>query len=153
VLHPEIVDPRLADVDAVARWMDDAIPLPGGFGIGMDAVLGLIPGIGDAIGAAVSLYIVWRGVQIGVPRVTVMRMLTNVGIDTLVGSIPLVGDAFDFAWKANRKNVELLRAHLSSPHHQTKRDWLFVGIIALLLIAVIVIPVLAVMSLINRPLF
>jgi hypothetical protein len=152
VLQPEIVDPRLADVETLARWMDDAVPLPGPFAIGLDALLGLIPGIGDAIGALISLYIVWRGVQMGVPRVTIMRMMTNIGIDTLVGSIPVVGDTFDFAWKSNKMNVELLRAHLSDTRRQKKRDWLFILLMVVLLIAVIVLPVIAVIKLINRPL-
>lgn len=153
VIQPEIVDPRLADVETLARWMDDAVPLPGPFAIGLDGLLGLIPGIGDAIGALISLYIVWRGIQMGVPRVTIARMLTNIGIDTVVGSIPIVGDTFDFAWKSNKMNVELLREHLADTRRQKTRDWVFIVLMVLLLMAVIVLPVIAVIKLINRPLF
>lgn len=152
-LTPEVVDPRLADVEKLARVMDDALPLGGGFSVGLDGILGLVPGIGDAVAALISLYIVWRAVQLGVPRVTLVRMVANIGIDTVVGSIPLLGDAFDFAWKANRKNYELLRSHMQRPRHQATRDWMFVLAIAAVLIGILALAVLAVVKLIDRPLF
>jgi hypothetical protein len=152
-LTPEVVDPRLADVEKLARVMDDAIPIAGGFSIGLDGILGLVPGIGDFIGALISLYIVWRGVQLGVPRVTLVRMVTNIGIDAVVGSIPLFGDAFDFAWKSNRKNYELLRSHMERPRHQVTRDWLFGLAVAAVVIAVIALIVIAIVKVIDRPLF
>src|SRR5436305_14458627 len=90
-LTPEIVDPRIADVEALARWFDYAFQLPGGFRFGFAGIIGLIPGIGDLIDALVSIYIVGRAIQLGIPRVAVARMLVNVAIEGLAGAVPLVG--------------------------------------------------------------
>ena len=87
-LTPEIVDLRLADVEALARWLDYAFALPGGFRFGMAGIIGLVPGIGDVLDALLSLYIVLRAIQLGVPRVALARMLVNVGIEALAGSVP-----------------------------------------------------------------
>ena len=92
--------------------MDSAFRLPGGFRFGLDGLIGLIPGVGDAIGVVVSLYIVARARKLGVSRGTLVRMLANVGVEGLIGSIPILGDAFDFAFKANRRNLALLRRNL-----------------------------------------
>ena len=75
-LNPEIVDPRLSDVEALARWLDYAFTLPGGFRFGFAGIIGLIPGIGDVLDALVSLFLVLRAMQLGIPRVTVARMRT-----------------------------------------------------------------------------
>ena len=88
-LTAEIVDPRIADVEAVARWLDYAFALPGGFRFGVAGMVGLIPGFGDALDALISLYIVIRAIQLGVPRVTVARMLVNVGIERSPGPFRL----------------------------------------------------------------
>src|SRR3954471_19523362 len=93
-------------IEHLANLMDGSIPI-GRWSIGLDPLIGLIPGIGDVIGALISLIIVVRAVQAGVPRIAVARMMANITIDTLIGSIPLLGDAFDFAFKANLKNLRL----------------------------------------------
>lgn len=106
----------LAQVRALARLLDDAIRVPGtGIGIGLDGLLGLIPGVGDAAGGLVSAYLVLQAARMGVSRSVLARMLVNVGIDALVGAVPLLGDIFDFAWKANRKNAQLLEAAVAAP--------------------------------------
>src|SRR3546814_2835107 len=93
--------------------MDSMFTIPGtSFRIGLDGLLGLIPGIGDAAGAVVALYLVNEARRLGAPNTLVTRMLANVGIDMLIGAVPVFGDLFDFAWKANRRNMELLRRHL-----------------------------------------
>ena len=84
VLTPEVVDPRIADVEAIARWTDYAFRLPGGFRFGIGGIIGLIPGIGDILDAAISLYIVFRAIQLRIARVAIARMLLNVGIEALV---------------------------------------------------------------------
>ena len=124
-LTPEIVDPRIADVEALARWLDYAFALPGGFRFGIAGIIGLIPGIGDVFDALVSLYIVARAIQLGISRVAIARMLVNVGIEGLAGSVPFVGDLFDIAFKANRRNYQLLKSHMSQPKRQKAHDWLF----------------------------
>lgn len=97
----------------VGRMLDSAVRVPGtNFRVGLDPVLGLVPGGGDAVAGALSLYIVAEAAYLGVPTPTVVRMLANVGVDVAVGSIPLIGDVFDAVWKANERNVALLEGHL-----------------------------------------
>jgi Domain of unknown function (DUF4112) len=114
----ELIDPRLADVEALARWMDYAFVLPGGFRFGLAGVIGLIPGIGDVMDALISLYIVNRALQLGIPRVGVARMVLNVGIEGLLGAAPFVGNLFDVVFKANRRNYVLLNSYLAQPRRQ-----------------------------------
>jgi hypothetical protein len=105
------------DLDALAAWMDSAFPIPGTrYRIGFDALLGLLPGIGDAISGLVALYVLTRAHRAGVSRATLARMGVNVALDAAVGAIPLVGDLFDVAFKANRRNVDLLRRRLAAAH-------------------------------------
>ena len=141
VLHPEIVNPRIADVEALARWMDYAFVLPGGFRYGLTGFIGLIPGFGDLVDAMVSLYIVWRSVQLGVPRVTLTRMVLNVGIETAMGVVPFLGALFDTVFKANRRNYQLLRNHVNEPGRHTGKDWIFVLAVSLLLAAGVAVPI------------
>ena len=106
---------RLIQVGFIARMMDDQFRVPGtNLRFGLDFLLGLFPGLGDAVTSVISLLIVHHAWQSGASKLTLARMLRNVGIDFLVGSVPLFGDLFDFAWKANRKNARLLEAHLNS---------------------------------------
>jgi hypothetical protein len=116
----------------LAYLMDGVIPI-GRWSFGLDPLLGLVPGIGDLIGAIISMLIVVRAVQAGVPRIAVARMMSNIAIDTLVGSIPIVGDAFDFAYKSNLKNLRIYEDSLYAGHSDTARHWgfflvLFAGI-------------------------
>jgi len=107
------VDPRLRALERLARLMDDRFRVPGtNYRIGLDGFLGLVPGVGDVAGAVVSLYIVHQARRHGASRWLQSRMLGNVALDLVVGTIPLVGDLFDFGFKANRRNMELLARHL-----------------------------------------
>jgi hypothetical protein len=121
--------------------MDTQFEIPGlGIRFGLDALLGLIPGIGDTLTSLVSFYILSAGVRLGIPKITMARMGMNVAIDWVVGSIPLVGDLFDVAWKSNTKNVELIRRHVAAGgtvRRARASDWLFVGGIMLGLLAVL----------------
>ena len=104
---------RVARLDALATLLDTAFILPGTkVRFGFDALIGLVPGIGDAITTAISLYIVLEARQLGAPTHLILRMLANVVVDGFVGAVPLVGDAFDVLWRANRRNVRLLREWL-----------------------------------------
>jgi hypothetical protein len=111
------IDPQL---ELLAYWMDSAFHIPGlGIRFGFDAIIGLIPGLGDLITSLISLFILAAARRYGVPRATLMRMAFNIGVDTVAGSVPFLGDAFDVYWKANRMNVALLRRHvLSTPEEQ-----------------------------------
>ena len=120
----------------IAWLLDNSIPLPGTrFRIGLDAILGLIPGVGDAIGVVLSSYIVREAARAGVPRVVLARMAWNVAVEGVVGLVPFAGDVFDAAWKANARNVALLEAHLDHPQRTKRASGLFVaGLIAALLL-------------------
>lgn len=118
--------------------MDDLIRVPGlGWRFGLDAIVGLIPGFGDTATSLVSFYILVAAVRYRVPKITLLRMGMNIGIDYVVGSFPLVGDLFDAWWKSNQRNVALLgqRATVSASEARQGElsDWLFVGLIILLL--------------------
>jgi hypothetical protein len=127
-------------LERLGRFMDEAIRLPGGFRIGWDAVIGLIPGIGDAVGAAVSAYIVLGAARAGVSGIVLLRMIGNVALETIVGTIPLVGDLFDAAYKANMRNLRLLERHSAAPRTVHRRSvGVVIGVLAVLLGAVVAI--------------
>src|SRR5688572_15635723 len=110
-------EPRqLERLRTMARLLDSAVTIPGTrYRFGLDALIGLIPGIGDAIGAILSTYLIFHAARLGAPRSTLVRMMANVGLDTIVGEIPLLGDLFDVGWKSNTRNLALLEEHLRQP--------------------------------------
>lgn len=119
----------------ISHVLDNAIPIPGTkYRIGIDPILGFIPGGGDTLAAFFSAYIIWEAAMLGLPKETLMRMFSNILLDTFAGSVPVLGDLFDVAWKANAKNVALLEEHLQLPGHNQKADKLF---LILLLIGLI----------------
>ncbi|MBM2290980.1 DUF4112 domain-containing protein [Sulfitobacter pseudonitzschiae] len=106
---------RLAHLDRVAHTMDRALRIPLiGVRVGLDGIMGLVPGVGDLLALGPAGYIVLQAYRMGAPRGLVARMGVNIGIDAVVGSIPLIGDLFDVGWKANSRNVKLLRDHLEA---------------------------------------
>lgn len=136
-------------ISRLAHAMDDGIPI-GRLTIGIDPLLGLIPGIGDLIGALIAMVIVVRAVQAGIPRIAVARMMANIAIDTLVGSIPLLGDAFDFAWKSNLMNLRIYEESLLDRRGATARHWGFFLTIFLIAGAAVAAIVLGVFALARR---
>ena len=130
-------------LEQLSRWMDGLFRVPGtGWRFGLDALVGLVPGVGDLATTAVSLYILASGVRYRVPKVTLLRMGANVAVDYVLGSVPFVGDLFDAFWKSNQMNVELLRKRATvAPGEESKArvgDWLFLGLIVLVLLALLV---------------
>lgn len=118
------VDERLARLDRFADLLDSRFRIPGtGLRFGLDGVIGLIPGIGDTATAAASLYVVVQARELGCGNWTLVRMLGNVAVDGVLGSVPLLGDIFDFAWKANRRNIRLLREDLAHRDRRAARPW------------------------------
>ena len=104
---------RIARLDALASLLDTAFLIPGtNIRFGVDALIGLVPGIGDAVTTLISLYIVSEARALGAPPLLIARMIANVALDGFVGAIPLAGDAFDVAFRANRRNMALLQNHL-----------------------------------------
>lgn len=106
---------RLAKIERLAHLMDESIALPGtDKRIGLEALLGLIPGLGDLATAVISLHIISEAKKLGVPKTIVSKMIWNVVVDTVVGAVPGVGDVFDAFWKANRKNIELVKEYFEN---------------------------------------
>jgi hypothetical protein len=119
--------------------MDNAIAIPGTkFRVGLDPILGLLPGAGDLVGTALSAYIVLEAVRLGLPRETLGKMVSNILLESVVGTVPVVGDWFDFAWKANAKNLELIETHLGvTDVTKPVNKWLmFLLVIAFLIIGI-----------------
>lgn len=142
------------DIESVRRriarlaWLlDNSIPLPGTrFRIGLDAIVGLIPGLGDLVGVLLSSYIVREAARIGTPPSVLIRMALNVAVEGVVGLIPFLGDIFDAAWKANQRNLALLDAHFEDPRGTVRSSRAFVALLVAALVAFIaVIAVLAVL--------
>ncbi len=123
-------------VRGLAKLLDTKFVIPGtGIRFGLDAIIGLFPGIGDAISAAVGSYIIIAAQRLGVPKPVLLRMLANLGMDTVVGSIPLLGTIFDVAYKANARNAALLEKAVADPHGSRRSSvWVIVGIIVGLLV-------------------
>jgi uncharacterized protein DUF4112 len=125
--RPHSRQDRIARIDALATLLDTAFILPGtNVRFGLDALIGLAPGIGDAITTAMSLYIVHEARQLGAPRHLVFRMLINVALDGIVGAVPVVGDAFDVMWRANRRNVRLLQDWLQRVEGRQSFNYFYV---------------------------
>jgi hypothetical protein len=105
---------RVARIDTLATLLDTAVILPGtNVRFGLDALLGLVPGIGDVVTTAMALYIVHEARQLGAPGHVIARMLANVALDGLVGMVPVLGDVFDVMWRSNRRNMRLLQEWLA----------------------------------------
>ena len=103
---PATVEGRRTGVERLAWWLDNAITVPGTrFRIGYDALIGLVPGVGDLVGTLLSSYIIAVAASQGVPPSALARMAINVGLEAIVGVVPIVGDLFDAAWKANQRNI------------------------------------------------
>ena len=104
----------LARLDALSRLLDTAFVIPGtGIRFGIDGIIGLIPGIGDVIGGVLSSYIVFEARRLGVPSWKLARMMGNVGLEVAAGAVPFLGDAFDVLFRANRRNMRILREHFA----------------------------------------
>jgi hypothetical protein len=127
----------------LATWLDNVFVVPGtNLRFGLDPIIGLIPIVGDLATTIISLYIISAAAQMQVPKSTLARMGLNIVIDSVVGAIPLAGNIFDFAWKANALNMQLLERHANStPIDRRKHsfwDWLFVaGMISLVVVVVV----------------
>ena len=127
-------------LDRLAWFLDNSLPLPGvDYRIGVDAIIGLIPGIGDAVGTVLSSYILGEAARAGAPKTTLLRMGYNIAIESIFGVIPIIGDVFDMTWKANLRNVQLLEAYMDNPHKNASSNRLFImGLgVALIVFAVV----------------
>lgn len=129
--------------------LDEAFRVPGTqFRFGLDGIIGLVPGLGDVLAGLLSLVIPLAGWMRGLPYVALARMGVNLAIGVLVGSVPILGDVFDVAWKPNRRNYLLLRRHLETPRRHTWRDWAFLGVLAVAMGMVFLLPIAALLLLV-----
>ena len=131
-----------------ARIFDSAFRIPGTqITFGIDPILGLFPGIGDLVSPVFSLFLLWHGARLRVPKIVLARMVLNAAIDAGVGAIPVVGDLFDFAWKANEWNLALLEKHAMPGQRASSVDWLFVIVCCMVVILIALIPILVLYAL------
>ncbi len=126
-------------IESLAKYLDDWIKIPVvGWRFGLDAVIGLVPNVGDTLTSVASFYILFAGVKYGVPKITLARMAFNIGLDYIVGMIPVIGDTFDFFWKSNKQNIDLIRERGTGKDKGTTSDYIFVFGIILLLIGLLI---------------
>jgi len=131
-------------LDDLAYYLDGLFRIPGtGWRFGLDGLIGLIPNVGDTLTAFASFYILVAGVRYGVPKITLLRMAMNIAVDYLLGSVPVIGDAFDFVWKANQMNMNLIRERASGKGVGKTSDYLFVFALIGLLVALLLGSIIA----------
>jgi hypothetical protein len=132
---------RVERLHGLARMLDSAFVVPGtNFRFGLDAIIGLIPGVGDLIGAGLSGFILVEAARIGIPKSVMLRMGWNVAVETVVGAVPFAGDLFDAAYKANNRNIRLLDRYLAQPAGVRRSSrWLVVAILAALVLLVVAV--------------
>jgi hypothetical protein len=139
---PPLINPKYTSLQRLRQLsyvLDNAIPIPGtGYRIGLDPIIGLLPGAGDTVAGVLSAYIVVEAARMGVPRETLVRMASNIVLEVVLGAVPMLGDVFDAAWKANAKNIALLETHIDTPQSQRSGDRLFLILLILGLTVIII---------------
>ena len=152
-VRPQVLPPRSGkgsrafsdeNLDMLSHILDDWLRIPGtSIRFGLDAIVGLVPAVGDVLGGLASCILLVAAWFRGVPYVTLVRMSVNIGVEVVVGTIPLLGDAFDVAWKANRRNYKLLVRHVEQPRRHTWKDWGFLALLGVAILAVFALPLIA----------
>lgn len=108
-------------VELLEQVLEGIVVIPGiKRRVGLDAIAGLVPVVGDVLTAAMGLYLVWEARNLGLPRWKLWRMIGNVGLDTVVGAVPLAGDLFDLLYRSNTRNLKIIRGHLDKHHPATR---------------------------------
>jgi hypothetical protein len=139
-------------LDYVAALLDDMFRIPGTqIRFGLDALIGWVPGVGDAMTGIASFLIVFASWRRGAKWVTLVRMIANVLLETAIGAIPVAGDVFHVVWKANRRNYRLLLREREQPGLHVRRDWVFLGVLLLAVILAAAIPIAILIWLLGRP--
>ena len=127
------VDPRLGRMRYLSRLLDNSIWLPGGYRIGLDPIIGLVPWVGDFLTSTLSFWIIFDAARMGLKKRVLARMAGNVLLESLVGTVPVLGDLFDAAWKANARNFQLVEQHFSpSDRPRSVRSMAAVFLLALI---------------------
>src|SRR5579875_734603 len=129
------------NLDLLSKMLDTWFRVPGtNLRFGLDGIIGFVPGVGDFLAGAASCVIVLAAFFRGVPLITVARMVANLGVEVIVGIVPVLGNLFDIGWRANRRNYALLERSLTAGRRDTWRDWLFMGMLVLLLMTMAMLP-------------
>jgi hypothetical protein len=136
---PRIAE-RIRRLRSLAWLLDNSIPLPGGYRIGLDPIIGLVPWIGDLVSPLFTVALLWQARDVRVPKVVLARMIFNAGVDAIIGAIPFAGDLFDFGWKANQRNMALRDRHAYEEHHASVGDWAFVLAMIAIVIVLAAVP-------------
>jgi len=147
---------RLERLRRIGYLLDNSIPIPGtGYRIGLEAIIGLVPGLGDLVGGGFSAWIILQAARLGAPPSLLARMGWNLLVDTAVGAVPLLGDLFDAGFKANMRNLALLDRHVQGPAASRRASRWFIAGLSLLLVLLLVgagtVAVLLVQLLLSRP--
>ena len=136
----ELNEEKLVRLKTLSHRLDEAITIPGTERkIGIDPIIGLIPGVGDFVGGILSLYIMHAGIAMGASRKDIIRMFGNVALEFIIGCIPIVGDVFDATWKSNQRNVELIENSVMSEEKNTLFGYVLIGVLIKILATVIVL--------------
>ena len=136
----EINEEKLSRLKRLSEKLDDSITIPGTERkIGIDPIIGLIPGGGDLIGGAISIYIMHSGIKMGVSRKTLGQMFFNITLEFVIGCIPILGDLFDAIWKSNQRNVKLIENSMMSDEKNTIFGYFLIGILITILVSVIIL--------------
>jgi hypothetical protein len=146
--------PASADLDLLRRWavlLDSIFVIPGtNIRFGVDAIVGLVPGLGDVVAPVFTIAVLATGLRMRVPAIVLARMVLNAGIDMLIGLVPILGDLADIAWKADLRNVALLERHARPGVPPSSSDYAFVMVCIALVILIAVVPVLVLFWLLSQ---
>ena len=145
----ELNEEKLLRLKRLSHNLDEAFTIPGTERkIGIDPIIGLIPGGGDLIGGALSIYIMHAGIRMGMPRSVIIRMFGNIALEFIIGCIPIIGDLFDVMWKSNQRNVKLIEDSIISEEKNTIFGYLLIGVLIKTLVTAILLAILAVSTVI-----
>ena len=145
----ELNEEKLLRLKRLSHNLDEAFTIPGTERkIGIDPIIGLIPGGGDLIGGALSIYIMHAGIRMGMPRSVIIRMFGNIALEFIIGCIPIIGDLFDAMWKSNQRNVKLIEDSIISEEKNTIFGYFLIGVLIKTLVTAILLAIIAVSTII-----
>jgi hypothetical protein len=145
----ELNEEKLLRLKRLSHNLDEAFTIPGTERkIGIDPIIGLIPGGGDLIGGALSIYIMHAGIRMGMPRSVIIRMFGNIALEFIIGCIPIIGDLFDAMWKSNQRNVKLIEDSIISEEKNTIFGYFLIGVLIKTLVTTILLAIIAVSTVI-----
>ena len=139
-MNKEVKEEKLIRLKRLSERLDNTFTIPGTkYKIGIEALIGAVPIIGDLIGGILASYIMYSGMKMGAPPRIITRMAVNIAIDFAIGSIPIIGDLFDLVWKANRKNVELIEDATLDDKEEQKLNYLIITALILVLLGILLL--------------